>query len=144
MTKKPTRAGFIFAVLLGVGSPPIAFAQTPAKVARIGYLSLESSPAQYLEAFHDGLRRLGYVGEGIVIVSRLAEGRTEGLAALASELVALKLDVIVGADGGSARALSRATKTIPIVMGVSGDPVEVGLAASFSRPRRAPPGVLRR
>ncbi len=114
-------------MLLGVGSPPIAFAQQPAKVGRIGYLSVESSPAQYLEAFHDGLRRLGYVdGSSIVIESRLAEGRTETLAALASELVALKLDVIVGADGGSARALSRATKTIPIVMGVSGDPSSWG------------------
>jgi putative ABC transport system substrate-binding protein len=118
-----------------VGSPPIAFAQQPVKVGRIGYLSLESSPAQYLEAFQDGLRRLGYVdGGSLVIESRLAEGRTEKLAALASELVALKLDVIVGADGGAARALGRATKTIPIVMAVSGDPVELGLTLSLGRP----------
>lgn len=135
MTQRAGIAGLIFAVLFGVASPPIAFAQPPAKVGRIGYLSLESSPALYLEAFHDGLRRLGYVdGGSLVIESRLAEGRTERLAALASELVALKLDVIVGADGGAARALSRATKTIPIVMGVSGDPVELGLAISLARP----------
>jgi hypothetical protein len=57
-------------------------------------------------------------GGNLVIESRLAEGRTEKLSALASELVALKLDAIVGADGGAARALSRATKTIPIAMGV--------------------------
>lgn len=125
----------MFAVLVGVASAPNAFAQPPAKVARIGYLSLESSPALYLEAFQDGLRRLGYVdGSGIVIESRSAEGRTERLAPLASELVALKPDAIVGADGGAARALGRATKTIPIVMAVSGDPVELALVTSLARP----------
>ena len=134
MTQRFGVAGLIFAVLFVVGSS-LAFAQQPVKVGRIGYLSLESSPAQYLEAFHDGLRRLGYVdGGSFVIESRLAEGRTEKLAALASELVASKLDVIVGADGGSARALGRATKTTPIVMAVSGDPVELGLTLTLARP----------
>jgi hypothetical protein len=66
---------------------------------RIGYLSLESSPARYLEAFHDGLRRLGYVdGGSIVIESRLAEGRAEKLAALAGELVALNLNSVPEGD----------------------------------------------
>jgi putative ABC transport system substrate-binding protein len=135
MIRRPRIAGLIFAVVLAMGSPAMAIAQQPAKVARVGYLSLESPPARYLDAFHDGLRRLGYVdGASIVIESRLAEGRTEKLGALASELVALKLDAIVGADGGSARALSRATKVIPIVVGVSGDPVELGLASSLARP----------
>jgi putative ABC transport system substrate-binding protein len=134
MTQGFGATGLIFAALFVVGSP-LAFAQQPVKVGRIGYLSLESSPAQYLEAFHDGLRRLGYVdGGSVVIESRLAEGRTEKLAAFASELVASKLDVIVGADGGSARALGRATKTTPIVMAVSGDPVELGLTLSLARP----------
>jgi putative tryptophan/tyrosine transport system substrate-binding protein len=135
MTQIAGVAGLIFALLVGVCSPPIALAQQPAKVARIGYLSLESAPALYLEAFHDGLNRLGYVdGRSIVVESRLAEGKTERLATLASELVTLKLDAIVGADGASARAISSATKSIPIVMGVSGDPVELGLALSLARP----------
>jgi ABC-type uncharacterized transport system substrate-binding protein len=121
--------------LSAILGPLASEAQPVWKVTRIGYLSLESSPALYLEAFHDGLRRLGYVDSGSVVMeSRLAEGKTEGLDALASELVALKLDVIVGADGGAARALSRATKIIPIVMAVSGDPVELGLAISLARP----------
>src|SRR5215475_452150 len=111
--------GLLFVVVLGVGSTSIAFAQPPSKVARIGYLSLDSAPSPYLEAFQDGLRRLGYVdGDNFVGENRLAEGRMDRLTALASELVALKLDVIVGADGPSARALGRATKTTPIVMGV--------------------------
>src|SRR5262245_23520768 len=85
-----------------------ALAQQSATVARIGYLSLEASPGLYLGALRDGLRRLGHVdGGNIVIESRLAEGRTERLAQLANELVALKLDAIVGADGGAARALAR-------------------------------------
>jgi ABC-type uncharacterized transport system substrate-binding protein len=110
------------------------------KVARIGYLSLESSPAQYLEAFHDGLRRLGYVdGRTVIVESRLAEGRTERLAALPTDLVALKPEAIVGSDGGAARALSHATKTIPIVMGVSGDPVELGSPS----PSRGPAAMSR-
>jgi putative ABC transport system substrate-binding protein len=141
MTLRTVVAGLILAVLFGVGSAPTAVAQQPAKVSRIGYLSLESSPALYLEAFHDGLRRLGYLDGSVVIESRLAEGRAERLAPLASELVALKLDAIVGADGGAARALSRATKTIPIVMGVSGDPVELGLAISLARPSGNVTGV---
>jgi ABC-type uncharacterized transport system substrate-binding protein len=129
------RRAFLAGAAALLAAPLAAEAQPAGKIPRIGYLSLESSPAQYLEAFHDGLRRLGYVdGGSIVIESRLAEGRTDKLPALASELVALKLDAIVGADGGAARALSRATKTIPIVMGVSGDPVELGLAISLARP----------
>jgi hypothetical protein len=78
MTQRTGVAGLIFAVIFCVGSPPIAFPQQAAKIVRIGYLSLESSPARYLEAFHDGLRRLGYVdGGSIVIESRLAEGRAK-------------------------------------------------------------------
>jgi putative ABC transport system substrate-binding protein len=130
------RRAFLYGLTLGtLGAPLAAEGQQAGRVARVGYLSLESSPALYLGAFHDGLRRLGYVDSGsVVIESRLAEGRTEKLDPLATELVALKLDVIVGADGGAARALSRATKTTPIVMAVSGDPVELGLAISLARP----------
>ena len=131
------RRSFLAGSAALLAAPLAAEAQPAGQVARIGYLSLESSPAQYLEAFHDGLRRLGYVdGGSIVIESRLAEGRTDKLPALASELVALKLDAIVGADGGAARALSRATKTIPIVMGVSGDPVELGARHQSRAARR--------
>jgi putative tryptophan/tyrosine transport system substrate-binding protein len=127
------RIGLVVVLTVGLVLAPLAAEAQPAgKVARIGYLSLESSPALYLEAFHEGLGRLGYVDS--VIESRLAEGRPEKLDALATELVALKLDAIVGADGGAARALARATKTIPIVMAVSGDPVELGLAISLARP----------
>jgi putative tryptophan/tyrosine transport system substrate-binding protein len=129
------RRAFVYGAVVVLAPPLAAGAQQPVRVARIGYLSLESSPGLYLEAFREGLRRLGYVdGGSIVIESRLAEGKAERLATLAGELVALKLDAIVGVDGGSARAVSAATKSIPIVMGVSGDPVELGLVTSLARP----------
>jgi hypothetical protein len=93
------RIGLAVVVAIGLGLAPLAAeGQQAGKVARIGDLSLESSPALYLEAIHDGLRRLGDVDSGsVVIESRLAEGKAEKLDALATELVALKLDAIVGA-----------------------------------------------
>src|SRR5262245_8952625 len=75
MRKTPWLAVLLLVALSCVGASLIAFAQSSARVGRIGYLSLESAPAPYLEAFQDGLRRLGYVdGNGIRVESRLAEG----------------------------------------------------------------------
>jgi putative ABC transport system substrate-binding protein len=129
------RRTFLCGSAAALARPLVARAQQPAKTARIGYLSLESASSPYLAAFKEGLGRLGYVdGRSIAIEIRSAAGNTERLATLANELVALKLEAIVGVDGPSARALSTATKAIPVVMGVSGDPVELGLAASLARP----------
>src|SRR5437899_3691621 len=90
--------------LLALGAAPLAAeAQQAAKVARIGFLpfNLATSP-HVLEAFRQGLRDLGYVeGRNVVIEYRDAEGKFERLPALAAELVALKVDVIV-APGSSA------------------------------------------
>jgi putative ABC transport system substrate-binding protein len=87
-----------------------------------------------LEAFRQGLRDLGYVeGQNLVIESRYAEGREERLPDLAAELVRLKVDVIV-AGGPAIRAAQHATSTIPIVMAVTGDPVQSGYVASLARP----------
>src|SRR5688572_7906307 len=98
-----------------------AGAQPATKVFRIGYLGLEPSSSPYLDAFRDGLRRLGYVeGQNIILESRFAEGRGDRLPALASELVALKVDVIVGRTATVARTAKNASATIPIVVGVSG------------------------
>jgi putative ABC transport system substrate-binding protein len=118
-----------------VARPRAAAAQSPTKTFLVGYFGVEASPSPYLEAFRDGLRRLGYVeGRNVAIESRLAEGRAERLPALVSELIDRKVDVIVGITGGAAFVASKATTTIPIVVGVSGDPVEAGLVASFARP----------
>src|SRR5207244_764130 len=120
-----------------VAAPFASEAQQAAKVARIGFLSLNLAPNRHLhEAFRQGLRDLGYVeGRNVVIETRDAEGKPERLPALAAELVALKVDVIVAAPGTlAARVAEQATSTIPIVFAVVGDPVGSGLVTSLARP----------
>ena len=88
-----------------------------------------------IEAFRKALRELGYVeSRDIRIERRYSEGRDERLRDLASELVALKVDVIVTWGTPAARAAKAATKTIPIVTAALLDPVGTGLVASLARP----------
>jgi len=123
--------------LLALGAAPFAAeAQPAAKIVRIGFLpfNLATSP-HVLEAFRHGLRDLGYVeGRNVVIEYRDAEGKLERLPALAAELVALKVDVILAPATPTALAAKQATKTIPIVFAVAGDPVGSGLVTSLARP----------
>src|SRR5713226_7874548 len=117
-------------------APFAAEAQQAAKIARIGYLSgdLAASPHTH-EAFRQGLRDLGYVeGRNVVIEYRSAEGKLERLPALAAELVALKVDVIVAASTAAALAAKHATRTLPIVFAVALDPVTSGFVTSLARP----------
>ena len=120
-----------------VGWPVAANAQQAARIARIGWLGVHLAPnPQAREAFRQGLRDLGYVeGRNVVIEYRDAEGKYERLPALAAELVALKVDVIVAAAGNNLTlAAKQATKTIPIVFTGVGDPVAIGLVTSLARP----------
>ena len=115
-----------------------AEAQQAAKIARIGYLSPNLATSPHLrEAFRQGLRDLGYVeGRNLVIEDRDAEGKVERLPALAAELVALKVDVIVTEAGNTVVpvAAKQATRTIPIVFASAADPVGRGLVTSLARP----------
>jgi putative ABC transport system substrate-binding protein len=135
MTTRREFVGALAVALLTV--PRAAQGQAPAKVPRIGFLSvlsLTDNPHD-LEAFRQGLRELGYVeGQNIAIEYRFAEGRPERLPALAADLVRLKVDIIVTAAPAAPEAAQRATITIPIVFAVVGDPVAVGLVASVARP----------
>ena len=123
--------------LLALGAAPLAAeAQQAAKVARIGYLSpnLAASP-QLRDAFLQGLRDLGYVeGRNVVIEFRDADGKLERLPALATELVALKVDVILVGGTVAALATKQATSTVPIVFVSAIDPVTDGLVTSLARP----------
>jgi putative tryptophan/tyrosine transport system substrate-binding protein len=86
-------------------------------------------------ALMDALRELGYVeGQNVVFDHRFAEGRMDKLDGLAAELVALTPDVIVVGPNTSVVAAMRASKTIPIVMTVSTEPVGSGLVASLNQP----------
>jgi putative ABC transport system substrate-binding protein len=118
-------------------APLAAEAQQAGKVYRIGFLALNLAAAPHMpEAFRQGLRDLGYVeGRNVAIEYRDAEGKPERLPALAAELVALKVDVIMAAGTSHALAAKQATKTIPIVFATAAsDPVTSGLVTSLARP----------
>src|SRR5499426_252791 len=125
-------------VLGGLLGAVAAEAQEAAKVARIGIMVLPSldGPSRLRDAFRQGLRDLGYVeGRNLLFEIRSAEGKDERYPALAAELVALKVDVIVASGGTpSALAAQQATRTIPIVFLQVGDPVTSGLVTSLARP----------
>jgi putative ABC transport system substrate-binding protein len=107
-------------------------------VRRIGFIFSSGTPAvpsPQLEAFISGLRDLGYVeGKSIVIERRYAEGRLDRMAPFVREFVAQKVDVIIGVNNVVIQAAKEATKTIPIVMISSVDPVTAGYVESFARP----------
>jgi putative ABC transport system substrate-binding protein len=112
-------------------------AQAPAKVRRIGLLSpySPSDTALWHQAFRLGLRDLGWVeGKNISIEYRYAEGRGDRLPDLAADLVRLKVDLIVASVTSDALAAQKATRAIPIVMAVAGDPVASGLVESLAQP----------
>jgi putative ABC transport system substrate-binding protein len=110
-------------------------AQPTGKVWRIGWLGLDSSmQAGRLVAFESGLRDLGYVdGKNVSIELRWAEGRFDRLPALAAELAAMPVDVIVTASPPGVRAALGATRTIPIVM-MAHEPVQMKFIESLARP----------
>ena len=118
-------------------APRAAVAQPPAKVPRIGWLSL-AAPSAYpylYDAFRQGLRELGWVeGHNIAIESRSAEGNPDRLADLAAELVRLKVNVLLAVNPFAARAARQATSELPIVIAGVGDAVGQGLVASLARP----------
>ena len=130
-----SRRRVLLALAAAAATPLRALAQQrPPKIARIAYLDATSS-VLWTQALRAGLRDLGYVeGKNITIEFRRAEGRYEELAAFAKELVQLKPDVIVAAATPAVQAAQRATRTIPIVMLLTGDPVRAGFISSLARP----------
>ena len=124
-----------------------AEAQQPKKIPRIGYVSGSgdaNNPEPFVEAFRQGLRDLGYVeGKNILVEFRFAEGQLERLPSLVAELVQLKVDVVVAAPLSAIRAAKQATKTIPIVMVTTQDPVATGLVDSLARPGGNVTGLTR-
>jgi putative ABC transport system substrate-binding protein len=129
-------AMFAFALTFAVGGA-VAQAQQPARVARIAYITAAplSALTNPIDAFRQGLRELGYVeGRNITIEWRSADGRVDRVSALATELVQLKVEVIITGGGVVTRRLKKVTSTIPIVMAQDTDPVGNGFVASLARP----------
>jgi len=123
----------LFGVLFALCSP--VEAQQLAKVPGIGFLTGGGNDSARNEAFRGGLRELGYIeGKNIVIEWRASEAKPGRLSVLATELVRLKVDVIVVTGLGDLQAAKDTTSTIPIVMVVDSDPVRSGFVASLARP----------
>jgi len=112
-------------------------AQQAGKVPRVGYLVLNSADSgrHMLTAFRQGLRERGWVeGQSIVIETRFADGKLDQLPALLSELIRLKVDVIVTTSSATAWAARDATQSIPIVMAASANALGEGLVTSLAHP----------
>src|SRR5215510_2169641 len=136
MTKN--RFCFVLCTLF-LGLSSLSQAQQPAKIPRLGYLSNADPATDSARAggIRLALRELGYIeGQNIAIEYRFGEGKVDRASEPATELVRLKVDIIVVAAGDQwVQAAKNATKTIPIVMvGVGSDPVRAGFVESLARP----------
>jgi putative ABC transport system substrate-binding protein len=127
-----------FITLLGSAAAIRPLAASAQQKPVIGFLNSGSADAysDRITAFHQGLRQLGYIdGDNVVIDYRWALGQYDRLPAFAAELVEKHVSVLV-ATGGEPAALAAksATSTIPIVFAIGGDPIKLGLVASYNRP----------
>ncbi len=116
---------------------PLSCAARSPHIPKVGFLgaSTAQQASHLLKAFKDRLRELGYEeGKNIVVETRFADAMLERLPALAAELVDRKVDVIVAPPTVAVRAAKGATRTIPIVFALVGDPVGTGFVQSLARP----------
>jgi putative tryptophan/tyrosine transport system substrate-binding protein len=121
-----------FFIAMGVS---LAKAQQPLKAPRIGILRAGSPPDRTLELFLQSMRELGYVeGKNIRFEIRFAAGDQRRSAELAKELVQLNVDALFTSGTRSILDLKEATRTIPIVMVSTSDPIGTGMVASLARP----------
>jgi len=122
-----------------------SFAQTSKSPRRVAVLlpGTQSGYRSRFDAFRAELKKLGYIeGRDILIKERWAEDKTEMLASLAAELVALSPAVILTATSAGIAACKKATSTIPIVFASGGRPVEQGFVSSLRRPGGNITGIL--
>jgi putative ABC transport system substrate-binding protein len=127
------RALIVVLAVLSLGAA--VQAQGLAPMPRIGFLSYDVEPSPISTSFLQGLRDLGYVeGRDFVMEYRSARGHNDRLPALAAELVRARVDIIVTRGTAATVAARAATRTVPIVFGSAGSPVEKGIVASLARP----------
>lgn len=124
---------FLIAAVLTL-TQGFAAAQQPAKVPRVGIFGNLQNPRDgILNAFRQGLSELSYIeGQNIILDPRFI--RRENFNSIAADLVRQQVDVIVAGSYPAVIAAMKATKTIPIVMIIPGDPVLTGFVTSLERP----------
>src|SRR5438874_3663286 len=128
------RRAFVTSVVAILAAPLAVDAQAGKKPARIGILS-PPEPLTTVEVFRLELRRLGYTEDnGIRLEYRSSAGHDDRFPALAADLAALRVDVLIAVTAPAIRAAQGATTEIPIVMVLSGDPVQSGLIKSLGQP----------
>ena len=114
-----------------------ARAQQQRTLRRIGYFSASSAEANAprLAAFRQGMSELGWVdGKDYIVDARFAEATRANISRLAADTVASRPDVILTPSDEATLALAKATKTIPIVFAIAGDPIGLGVVKSLQRP----------
>jgi putative tryptophan/tyrosine transport system substrate-binding protein len=147
MKKSAVPAILVVVVLLAAVA--IADAQQAGKIPRIGYLSnrvkpTATAPDLFEDASRQGLHNLGYIeAKNILIEYRYAEGAEDRLPTLVSELLQLKVNLLFSGTTRGIRAARQATKTIPIVIVTTADPVAAGLIDSLAHPGGNITGVTR-
>jgi len=127
---------FLLATLIS-GWVNLAEAQKAGAVPRVGFLvgSSTAQAADWIDAFRQGLRELGYIeGKIIILEIRGGEAKPDRLSDLVAELIGLKVDIIVTGGLGATHAAKEATNTIPIVMRYDSDPVRRGVVDSLAHP----------
>jgi putative tryptophan/tyrosine transport system substrate-binding protein len=127
-----------------LATPYRSFAQQQSSVPRIGLLWITSdNPPGYIDAFRDGLRGYGYVeGRNIQLENRFLVDRYDRLTDAAQKLASQKVDAIFSYGVTATAAARQATSTIPIVVLMGTDPVQMGVASSFSRPGKNVTGIV--
>lgn len=136
-----TALAILLPVLISLGPCAPAYAGAgSAKVYRVGMLfggapPTPEQPSANFEVFRQSLRNLGYVeGKNLALEPRWADSHYDRHDAFLAEFLRLGVDVIVTAHTPAAVAAHKATKTVPIVMAVSADPLQAGLVQNLARP----------
>ena len=143
MKKAAVPSILVAVVLLALGVT--AEAQQPKKVPRIGIVTGSSSESGSItKIFRQGLQDLGYIeGENILFEQRYREGDRDRVPGIVAELMRLKVDILFSTQAFVVREAKQATRTLPIVMAITADPVAFGLVDSLARPGGNITGVTR-